>query len=94
MSKFQIDSIRVFKEGDQTVVKIPTSELERISKQLKPKTTAKSAEPSVSVSTSESKTMTPDSKTRILAPALGQTKGGRKRLSRRKTTKRTRDVKN
>ena len=34
MSELQIDRIRIFTEGDETVVKIPTAELERVSKNL------------------------------------------------------------
>jgi hypothetical protein len=84
MSDFQIDGIKIFKEGNQTVVKIPTTELERISKELKPVATVTPASQSETPQTPN----IPNSKTRVLAPALGsQTRGGKKRLNRRKTSK-------
>lgn len=89
MSDFQIDGIKIFKEGEQTIIKIPTSELERISKELKPVDTLKSVDTVTPVSQPE----TPqthnklNAKTRVFAPALGQTRGGKRRLNRRKTSK-------
>lgn len=84
MTTHQIDGIRIINEDIYTVVKIPTSELEKAIKNMKDDTvtTAEKKE-----SSNEQKSASTVASSRVYSPALGVTRGGRKKNSRRKTNK-------